>query len=137
MNGPDRTFSSHNSDDRRNSTIHSRSSGRSRGQNFRDLRFTTPNQDRCSRVTHNGRQSTSLNAHWKNEFSEYRIDGRQGHDISEDVRSNRIDPEAIASYKEETENSWNDSKKRSYGDYLKQQLSRGYNIEPGYAKRRS
>jgi len=139
MNRLDRTSSSYYSDDRRSSTIDSKSSDHmSRDPNNRDMRFSDRNQDRGSRVTPNDRQSTLSNAHEKSEISEYRGGGRQGHDTSDNFRSVRNDPEVQVSYKEEVGSPGSASKKRSYDDYQKQQPpSRGYDIEPAYAKRRS
>jgi len=140
MSRLDRSSSSYYSDDRRISTIDSKSSDHiSRGPINRDMRFSDRNQDRGSRVTpNNGREGTSSNAYEKREISEYRGVGRQGHDMSENFRSVRNDPEVQVSYKEEEESLGSASKKRSYDDYQKQQPpSRGYDIEPAYAKRRS
>jgi hypothetical protein len=63
--------------------------------------------------------------------------------MQKDFRAIRDDPQVQTSYKEEAESPGSDSKKRSYDDYQKEQSpsqqppSRGYDIEPAYAKRRT
>ncbi|KAG7356453.1 PPR: pentatricopeptide repeat domain containing protein [Nitzschia inconspicua] len=55
-------------------------------------------------------------------------------DLSADFRAVREDPEVQAAFREEEDTS----RKRSYDEYQKQQPpSRGYDIEPSYARRRS
>jgi pentatricopeptide repeat protein len=146
----DRPSSSYHSDDRRGSMIDNRNSGRiptrgpdnrdmrfsDRNHDNRDMRFSDRNQDRDSRVTPNSRQS---------ETSEYKGGGgRPGpNNMQKDFRAIRDDPEVQSSYKEEAESPGSASKKRPYDDYQKQQPSsqqppsRGYDIEPAYAKRRT
>ena len=65
--------------------------------------------------------------------------GRQGQNgLSADFRAIRNDPEVQAFYREDAESPASASKKRSYDEYQKQQPpSRGYDIEPAYAKRGS
>lgn len=154
MNRPgDRPSSSYHSDDRRGgSMVDNRSSGRmpTRGPDNRDMRFSDRNQDRDSRVAPtNGRQSTSSNTYEKSETSEYEGGGRPGpNNMQKDFRAIRDNPQVQASYKEEAESPGSEPKKRSYDDYQKEQSSsqqppsqqppsRGYDIEPAYAKRRT
>lgn len=135
MTRPDRN-SSYYSDDRRN-VLDSRgdSARSSRGPpTGRDMRFSDRNSDRGSRVGPIGRQSTASNAYVKIETTEYGGGRQQGpSDLSADFRATRSDPEVQGSYKEETESPTSASKKRPY----EPPPSRGYDIEPVYAKRRT
>jgi hypothetical protein len=99
------------------------------------MRFHDRNSEREPRGSM--RQSNSPNA--------YRPSGRasdsagyggrrSADNLPADFRAVRDDPEVQAAYREDADGS----KKRSFDDYQKQQApSRGYDIEPAYAKRRS
>mmetsp|Transcript_26325 Transcript_26325/g.72362 ORF Transcript_26325/g.72362 Transcript_26325/m.72362 type:complete len:1102 (-) Transcript_26325:190-3495(-) len=118
MTRPDQA-SYHYSDDRR-SSIDSRGSARSpRGPATQHIRFTDGRGDR-------GSGSGGLNG----------VGGGRNdlNDMAADFRGIRNDPEA--SYRNEGAESPS-SRKRPYDDFQKQSVSRGYDIEPTYAKRRS
>jgi pentatricopeptide repeat protein len=92
--------------------------------------------DREDRLSHRASESDFQGSNRKISSSGHygHPSGSRRQDISADFRAVRDDPEIQASFREEEDAS----RKRSYDQYQKQQPpSRGYDIEPSYARRRS
>jgi len=132
--GPDR-----DKDGRRSSTMDNRSGGRMipNSQSYQNSHLSDRYHEERKRSNSSGWQNSSSDAYKKNETSDYGIDDRHVHDSSENFRTNHSNSEVLLSSNKVTEKAGSASKKRSYGDFQKQQPSRGYDIEPAYAKRRS